>query len=274
MASNKVVLFLPSRVDPSIGDLPAADLQPLELLHIASPAEAAGYEIVLIDAMTEPDYVDQCLKACEGAVAFGSSCILGYQVFDGAMVAQKVRERFPTLPILWGGWFPSSIPELYLRSGICDAVVLGQGEVTFVETLDALRDGKKLDDIAGLALLRNDKVVNTPRRAVVHLNELPPPSFHLIDLNKYYELNARTAKSGYRVRNRLPPPDEFKNKPFRGISYFSSFGCPEPCEFCCSPRSPVAAGWRSIRKCSSSDSSSCIESTHSTCCASRMRTSG
>ena len=43
--SKKVVLFLPSRVDPSIGDLPAADLQPLELLHIASPAEAAGYEV-------------------------------------------------------------------------------------------------------------------------------------------------------------------------------------------------------------------------------------
>jgi anaerobic magnesium-protoporphyrin IX monomethyl ester cyclase len=235
VASNKVVLFLPARVDPSIGDLPAADLQPLELLHIASPAEAAGYEVVVIDAMTEPDYLEQCLKACEGALAFGSSCILGYQVFDGAMVARKIRERFPTLPILWGGWFPSSIPELYLESNICDAVILGQGEITFVEVLNAYRDGKKLDDIQGLALRRDGKVVQTPRRAVVHLDDLPPPSWHLVDLNKYYELNAKTAKAGFRVRNRLPTPEPFKNKPYRGISYFSSFGCPEPCEFCCSP---------------------------------------
>ena len=39
---NKVVLFLPSRVDPSIGDLPSADLLPLEMLHIAPAAEKLG----------------------------------------------------------------------------------------------------------------------------------------------------------------------------------------------------------------------------------------
>jgi len=73
----KVVLFLPSRVDPEIGDLPSADLLPLELIHIAPTAEAAGWEVVVIDAMTEPDYLEQVLEACEGAQAFGSSCILG-----------------------------------------------------------------------------------------------------------------------------------------------------------------------------------------------------
>jgi len=232
---KKVVLFLPSRVDPSIGDLPSADLLPLEMLHIAPVAEKLGWDVVLIDAMTEPDYLEQTLAACEGAAVFGSSCILGYQVWDGAQVARAVRERFPHIQMIWGGWFPSAIPELYLNSEICDAVAIGQGEVTFGEYLQAVENGTPLEKVQGLALKRDGQMIFTGRRATVHVNELPEPSFHLIDLQKYYELQKRTAKYGNRVRNRLPPPHHLANKPHRGFSYFSSFGCPEPCSFCCSP---------------------------------------
>jgi len=245
LAKQKVVLFLPSRVDPTIGDLPAADLMPLELIHIASPAEAAGYEVVVIDAMTTPNYQARVVEECSGAMAFGSSCILGYQVFDGAQVAEAVRAKFPHLPMYWGGWFPGSIPELYLNSGICDAICHGQGELTFVEMLDAAkatggRNGDqlqgRLQEIEGLILDKDGDVYFTPRRKVVHVDELPEPSFHLIDLPAYYDLNAETATLGSRVRNRLPPPEPYASgTPFRGLSYFSSFGCPEPCEFCCSP---------------------------------------
>ena len=240
MKKPKVVLFLPSRVDPSIGDLPCADLLPLEMLHIAPTAERAGWEVVLVDAMTEPDYLEQVMAQCEGADVFASSCILGYQVWDGAQVAQAVRAKYPRIKMMWGGWFPSALPELYLRSTICDVVVFGQGEIAFVEVLEAWRNGAaangpELEKITGLALLRDDKILMTPRRATVHLNELPEPSFHLIDLQKYYALQKRTAKFGNRVRNRLPPPHHLAHKPHRGFSYFSSFGCPEPCSFCCSP---------------------------------------
>ncbi|MBI4880045.1 MAG: B12-binding domain-containing radical SAM protein [Planctomycetes bacterium] len=243
MARPRVVLFLPSRVDPALGDLPAADLQPLELLHIAAPAEQAGYEVVLIDAMTEPSYLNRVVQACAGAVAFGSSCILGYQIYDGALVAQAVRAAHPDLPIFWGGFFPSSLPELFLRSGCCDAVCVGQGEITFVEMLRAAaaaggrgRLQAELEQVDGLALWRDGAVRLQPRRKVAPLDELPPPAFHLIDLEQYYALNARSAQLGRRVRNRLPPPEPFKSgRPCRGLSYFSSYGCPEPCSFCCSP---------------------------------------
>ncbi len=231
----KVVLYMPNRVDPSIGDLPSADLLPLEFLHIAPMAERAGWDVVCIDGMTEPDFLEQVLSACDGATVFGSSCILGYQVWDSAMVARAVRERFPELPIIWGGWFPSAVPELYLQAGICDAVCLGQGEVTFGEMLEAIRNGTSLEDVAGLAIQKDGEMVYTATRKVVHLNDLPEPSFDLIDLDKYYDLQKRAARFGNRVRNRLPPPHHLENKPFRGFSYFSSFGCPEPCAFCCSP---------------------------------------
>lgn len=238
MKKPKVVLFLPSRVDPEIGDLPSADLLPLELVHIAPTAEAIGWEVVLIDAMTEPRYTERVLAECADADVFGSSCILGFQVWDGARVATAVRAAFPELPIMWGGWFPSAIPELYLASDICDAVVMGQGELTFPEVLEAWRHGGRhadLSAIEGVVIKRDGEVWRTPSRKVVHVNDLPAPSFHLIDLQDYYELQKRAARFGNRVRNRLPPPHHLEHRPHRGISYFSSFGCPEPCAFCCSP---------------------------------------
>lgn len=43
---------------------------------------------------------------------------------------------------------------------------------------------------------------------------------------------ASTAK----VRYRFPDPPGFSmEKPYRAVSFFSSYGCPEPCTFCCSP---------------------------------------
>ncbi len=236
MARKRIVLFLPSRVDPTIGDLASPDLQPIELLHIASPVEALGYDVQVIDAMVEPRYLEKCLEACDGALLFASSCILGYQVYDGAIVAEAVRQRHPKLPIVWGGWFPSSIPELYLQSGFCDAVALGQGEATFPELVQAIDHGSNLETVDGLVLWRGDQLHFTPRRKVVPMDDLPPPAFHLIDLQKYYDLAQRHAPHGRRVRNKLPNPlDLPHDKPLRGLSYFTSFGCPEPCEFCCSP---------------------------------------
>lgn len=124
---KRIVLFLPHRADPDQGVRVSADLTPLELLQIAAIPDANGWECVLIDAMIEPDYMAKVLEACDGALCFASSCILGYQVYDGYVVAKAVRERFPKLPIIWGGWFPSVIPQMYLEAGIADAVGIGQG---------------------------------------------------------------------------------------------------------------------------------------------------
>jgi hypothetical protein len=66
---NKIVLFLPHRADPSRGERFSADLLPLELLQIASGPVADGFEVVMIDAMIEPDYLRKieptsCRSSC------------------------------------------------------------------------------------------------------------------------------------------------------------------------------------------------------------------
>ena len=95
---KKLVLYLPLRADPERRERVSADLLPLELLQIAGGPVAEGYDVVLIDAMVEDDPLGAVLAACEGALLFASSCILGYQVWDGAVVARSVRARHPDLP--------------------------------------------------------------------------------------------------------------------------------------------------------------------------------
>jgi radical SAM superfamily enzyme YgiQ (UPF0313 family) len=231
---KKLVLFLPHRADPTRGEMFSADLLPLELLQIASGPVSEGYEVVLIDAMIEPDYRRKVLEACEGALLFASSCILGYQVYDGYETARAVRERFPRLPIVWGGWFPSVTPEMWLAAGVADAVGLGQGELTFDEVVKAIDHGTPLEDVAGLALWRDGRVHYTAHRPVAGFDQFKPVPWQLLEYEKYAELQVKPTR--LKVRHRFPLPGKWTpDNPPRGFSHFSSFGCPEPCTFCCSP---------------------------------------
>ena len=231
---KRIVLFLPHRADPDQGVRVSADLTPLELLQIAALPDREGYEVVLIDAMVHDDFEKRVVAACEGALCFASSCILGFQVTHGAQVARMVRARFPELPIVWGGWFPSVVPELYLSERIADAVCLGQGEITFWEVVQALDAGSDLAEVAGLVILRDGKPHYTAHRPVVGFDDIPKAPWHLLDYERYVELQNRPGVS--KIRHKYPEPWQMKpGTPVRGFSFYSSFGCPEPCTFCCSP---------------------------------------
>ncbi|TAJ14705.1 MAG: hypothetical protein EPO68_12625, partial [Planctomycetota bacterium] len=243
MTRKRIVLFLPHRDNPGLGIRTSADLVPLELLQIATYPAANGYEVVMIDAMVHEDYEKRVLEACEGALVFATSCILGYQVYHGATVARAVRAKFPKLPILWGGWFPSVYPELFLQNDVADAVGLGQGEMTFWECVQALDSGTPLDDVPGLALWRDGKLHKTAHRPVVGFDEIPRVPWELLDYELYVKL--QNTKSPNKVRQTHPTPPGLENKPRRAITYYSSYGCPEPCTFCCSP---IVTGrrWKAI----------------------------
>ncbi len=176
----------------------------------------------------------RAVEACEGAMLFATTGILGYMVADGFQCAQKVKARHPDLKMVIGGWFASVKPELQLRTGLYDAVVMGQGEITFREVVQAIDAGEPLDGIDGLALLRDDKLVETPRRAVAGWDKVLKPAYHLIDIEPYKVHQLR--QGSHKDVLRMPTPLSMGDRaPYFGITYFSSYGCPEPCTFCCSP---------------------------------------
>ena len=236
MSKLKIVLYQAQQVNQDTGQFTSFDMLPLEMLHIAAIPDAEGYEVVIIDASlySHEEAHRRALEACEGAAIFGTTAILGFMVADGHRIAIKVRERFPKMFVIAGGWFPSCLPQGYLETGIYDAVCLGQGELTFRDVVHAVEAGRELDGIPGLALWRNGALHKTEHRAVTSWEELRNAAWHLIDIAPYRE---RQMRPGARqARNRMPsPPSMGRQANYFGISYVSSFGCPEPCSFCCSP---------------------------------------
>ncbi len=236
MSRKKIVLYQPQQVDTSIGPRCSGDMLPLEMLCISSLLVKEGYEIVIIDAnlYSIEEGHRRALEACEGALVYATSGILGYMVKDGFACSTKVKAKFPKLPMIIGGWFASVRPDLQLGTGLYDAVVLAQGEISFYEVVKAIEAGEPLDKIDGLALRHDGQVVKTARRGAIGWEKLPNLPWHLIDIEPYRELQMRP--DSHRQILRMPtPPAIGARKPYFGITYFSSYGCPEPCTFCCSP---------------------------------------
>lgn len=78
-----------------------------------------------------------------------------------------------------GGYHASLSPQDFDDAAV-DAVVAGEGEVTFVELVNAVETGKGLREVAGLRLRQGDTVGDTGKRlAVKDIDSLPLPARHL-----------------------------------------------------------------------------------------------
>jgi len=233
---KKIVLYYPVQSDPSRGLVTSFHLHPLSLLTIAAWPRHDGYEVVLIDGnLHGPEEAHRLVvEACEGALLYATTGILGFAVADGYHCTRAVKEAHPQLPAFIGGWFANALPELQLETGLYDAVCIGQGELTFRELVQTLDAGGAIDGIPGLALWRDGEVVHTPPRGVVGWNELLDVPWDLLDFPAYAE---RMRQPWHRntVEVMSPIPGLGPRDSFTTLSYYSSYGCPLDCAFCCSP---------------------------------------
>jgi len=117
----------------------------------------------------------------------------------------------PSVPIVWGGYFPSQHAEACLSEATVDVCVNGQGEQTIVELMSALRDGTPLSSVAGLTFRQEGKIQRTAPRALTPLDALPEWPYHRLPMERYFHKHYL----GDRV-----------------ATHHSSFGCPFACNFC------------------------------------------
>jgi len=235
-AKRRIVLYQPQQVDASLGAPSSGDMLPLEMLQIGAWPDADGYEVVIIDgSLYDQDTAHRMVvEACEGAMLYGVTGILGFMVKDGALCSAKVRAAHPNIKIVAGGWFASVRPDLFLRTGVYDGVIRGQGEIAFRELVEATASGEPWDDIKSLALWRDGEMIENPKQPVAGWDSLPDAAWHLLDVEPYRARQMQPDSHSHVLR--MPTPPALGNRqPYFGITFFSSFGCPEPCKFCCSP---------------------------------------
>ena len=202
-----IVLFHPRSTRPKNRRMP------LSVLHLAAMLEGREeYEIV--DGNVDPDP----LATIEALALRGKIEMLGVSVMPGPQlraaipVCRAFRERHPRVPIVWGGYFPSLYTEASLNAKYVDYVVKGQGEDTLIELIDALRGGRDVSRIRGLAY--KDPFgfhVYTPERPLKSPDDFPWLPYHRLDASKYI---ARTFLGS------------------RTAVHQASVGCPFRCNFC------------------------------------------
>jgi len=102
--------------------------------------------------------------------------------------AAGIKEKLPSARIVVGGlWYSSLSTETLEQNPAIDFVVMGEGEVTFCELVEALKKGRAhFEDIPGLASRKGGKVVWGPVRELIEdLDVLPLPAYDLFPMDKY-----------------------------------------------------------------------------------------
>ena len=146
----------------------------------------------------------------------------GPQLVAAVPIAKGLKERFPSTPVVWGGYFPTLYPEPCLKAPYVDFLVRGQGERTFVELLEVL-GGKRLPaDVAGLAWRDGAAPRLNPERRWESPDAFPDPPYGRIDVETY-----------------LHPTLLGR----RNAVHQASIGCPYTCNFC-----GVIAAYGSLEK--------------------------
>lgn len=202
---------------------------PLGLMYVASYLEKQGIENKIVDIKVDPyrnlsesrriAAEERILKEVEAMVPalVGITCLVT-EVGEVINLSKRIKERISGVTILVGGIHPTMYPLDLLFSGSpVDYVVVGEGEETAAELVQAIINGNCTYDVRGIALFDGVKVYRTPLRPVIeNLDEIPFPSYEKINTGYYFWPNI------YGIRNML----------LSTAFVLTSRGCPYRCSFC------------------------------------------
>lgn len=186
---------------------------PMGIAYLAAVLEKNDVDVSLIDLNISDEKEIEKVK---------SSDIVGISVKtesypSAASITEKIKETDSDIPIMWGGVHPTILADECLKNLRIDYCVIGEGERTVVELVDAIANNGELNGVKGIAFKNNGQIVHTePRPLIENINEIPFPAYHLLGMDKYiYCVNG---------------VDNVRRYPWACI--FTSRGCPHNCIFC------------------------------------------
>jgi radical SAM superfamily enzyme YgiQ (UPF0313 family) len=141
---NRILLFNPRSAN-------AKFRVPNSVLNIAASVEGK-YPWVIVDGNRE---LDPMLRIAEYLETdqfkyVGITVMPGPQLKQAIPFSKMIREYFPEIIIIWGGYFPTNQYKVVLNSGYVDFVINGPGDHSFPALIDALENNKPYEMINNL----------------------------------------------------------------------------------------------------------------------------
>lgn len=192
---------------------------PLGLAYLAGFLEKRGYFVKILD-MDPFDIAFADLKKViqkEHPKMVGISFMTN-QFGNALKVAEVSKSTYPEVPVIVGGNHVSALPEEIMGYDFIDFAVVREGEITFLQWVEALNKGyENWEKIDGLVFRRDGNIIrNRNRDLIADLDMLPFPKWDDLPVKAYSEKILG-------VREELPV-----------FSVLTLRGCPGKCAFCSS----------------------------------------
>jgi radical SAM superfamily enzyme YgiQ (UPF0313 family) len=183
-------------------------MEQLGLSYLAAAARAAGHTAQIVDGFLDPQEYDAVLSSLTAS----EFRLIGFPVYAEtvrrvASDVQKLRELGVQTHVTIGNHLATLHDRELLRDfHQFDSAIRGEGELTFVDLLSAMKSGAGFENVRGLTYRNGRELIrNPPRPNIENLDELPYPA-----------------------RDTLPLVLNGGNAPL----LYSSRGCNARCNFC------------------------------------------
>ncbi|RZN40385.1 MAG: radical SAM protein [Methanophagales archaeon ANME-1-THS] len=189
-------------------------LPPLGLAYLASVLRGE-HDVEILDALALNHSLADLRRRLEASmpdvVGITSVTSTIYNAYAVARVAKEVNEN--CIVVVGGPHATFMARQILEECPFVDVVVKGEGERAMKLLVEALSEGRSIEDIKGIAFRRNDVIAETePMPLIENLDALPFPSRDLLPNEKY-----RAGRTVY-------------------TTMMTSRGCPFTCIFCSSAR--------------------------------------
>jgi radical SAM superfamily enzyme YgiQ (UPF0313 family) len=175
---------------------------PLGPLYLVAALERSGlsvdfrdYQLAETGDPFKPQSLVDFLATPEPAPVIGLSCMANLLPFT-ILAARAIKQRWPDRTLILGGVGPKAVEGMLLeRFPWIDVIAHGEGEVSAVALVKALRGGQPLDDVPGVAFRRDGRVqMNPPAERITDLSALGWPALDRLDYRRYAGHNVITSR--------------------------------------------------------------------------------
>lgn len=192
---------------------------PQGLAYVASVLLKKGYDVEIY-SQDQHHFPDEHLTAYLDANRFdfvGVSVIAGYYQYRKLIKISEAINKSRQRPFyIIGGHGPSPEPEYFLKKTGADCAVIGEGEITVIELMEAVMNRTALSTVKGIAYRESSETrINARRPLIENIDTLPFPAYELFPVD-YYKLL------------RMP---HATNRDF-AMPVLSGRGCTFTCNFC------------------------------------------